>query len=126
PKELRIYEPRGRDAVSVSDQGLLLPKEPHKIFWDIGTNKMSASVDGQVRYETNGNFEGIKGFPCVKPYNGSVNVEKFVLETPRPLEEFVGKSPERVPVAGDPLSTMLPDKDFQVTSEPEGLVLKSA
>jgi hypothetical protein len=73
PKELRIHGPRGRDAVSVPEQGLLLPKETHRIVWEIATNRMSLSVDGQARYETNGNFTGIKGFPCVKPYSNAVN-----------------------------------------------------
>jgi len=126
PKELRIHDPRGWTAAGVPDQGLLLPKQTHKIVWEIATNRMSVSVDGQIRYETNGNYEGIKGFPGVKPCNGSVKIESFVLETPHPMEEIAGKSTERIPVAGDLLSTMVPDQGFQVTSEPDGIVLMSA
>jgi hypothetical protein len=126
PKEMRVYDPRNYNVTPVPDQGLLLPNQSQELVWEVSTNKMSVSVNGQVRFQANGDYEGIKGYPGINPYQGPVSVESFILETPRPLEDAPAVPRNHGPIAGDLLSSMVPDENVRVSNEPDGLALRSA
>jgi DnaJ-like protein len=126
PKEMRVHDPRNWTLTPVPDQGILLPNESHELLWEITKNGMSVSADGHVRFQTQGDYEGIKGSPGIGPTQSSVIVKSFTLETPRPLEDPPAPTRDHGPVAGDMLSSMIPEKNVRVANEQDGLALRMA
>src|SRR5260370_30305333 len=85
---------------------------------------MAVSVDGTVCFHANGDYEGIKGFPGIGPVQPAATVERFILETPRPLEDPPAPMRDHGPIAGDLLPSMVPEKNVRVANEPDGLALR--
>lgn len=123
PKEMRVHDPRNWGTTPVPDQGILLPNESHELLWEITMSGMSVSVDGKVRFQAKGDYEGIKGFPGIGPVQASATVESFILETPHPLEDASAPTRDHGPISGDLLLSMVPEKNVRVASEPDGLAL---
>jgi hypothetical protein len=123
PKELRVHDPRTANITPTPDRGLLLPDRLHELVWEITTNNMSVSVDGQIRYQGKGDYGGVKAYPGIGPTNGTTSLESFVLETPLPLEDTAPPERDHGPIPGDLLSSMVPEKNVRLTNAPDGLVL---
>jgi hypothetical protein len=122
--ELRVHDPLTWSITPVPGQGVLLPKESHQLLWEINSSSMSISVDGRVRFQGKGNYEGIKGRPSLSPCPASGTVENFILETPGPLPNPPASTRDHGPMAGDILATMAPEQGLRLTNEPDGLVLR--
>jgi len=54
PAELRVHDPLTGRLTAVGGKGMLTTKEWHDIAWEISTNSMKITVDGDVRFECQG------------------------------------------------------------------------
>jgi hypothetical protein len=126
PKEMRVHDPRNWGVTPVPGEGLLLPNEAHELLWNITKIGMTVSVDGTVRFQGKGDYEGIKGFPGIGPVLPAAIVESFTLETPRPLQDPPAPMRDHGPIAGDLLPSMVPEKNVRVANEPDGLALRDS
>src|SRR5258708_34075224 len=113
---MRVHDPRNWSITPVPDKGILLPNESHELLWEITMSGMTVSVDGTVCFHANGDYEGIKGFPGIGPVQPAATVERFILETPRPLEDPPAPMRDQGPIAGDLLPSMFPEKNFRVAT----------
>ena len=105
-------------------QGFLTTKEWHELVWEISTNAMKISVDGELRFEGKGYYSSINAFPGIGPLASPVTVNTFAIESPHPFEPLKppASGPHRV-IPGDMLGSMVPVDNVKVTKEPEGVVL---
>jgi hypothetical protein len=123
PREMRVHDPRNSNITPVPDQGILLPNQSQELLWEITTNTMSVSVNGRLRFQAKGDYAGIKGYPGISPYEGPVSVVSFTLETPLPLDDTPAAPRDHGSIAGDILSSMIPEKNLRVSNEPDGVAL---
>jgi hypothetical protein len=120
---MRVHDPRNSNITPVPDQGILLPNQSQELLWEITTNTMSVSVNGRLRFQAKGDYAGIKGYPGISPYEGPVSVVSFTLETPLPLDDTPAAPRDHGSIAGDILSSMIPEKNLRVSNEPDGVAL---
>lgn len=123
PDQLRIHDPRTWNVTAVDHQGLLLPNSTHELVWTFMTNHMSVSVDGQIRFQTDGNYDKLKGYPSFDPPSGRDMLQSFILETPAELENTPIPARGHGPIAGDILASMVPEKSRQMSIQPDGTVI---
>jgi curved DNA-binding protein CbpA len=125
PAELRVHDPLTGKLTAVSGKGMLTTKEWHDIVWEISTNAMKISVDGDVRFEGKGYYSSLSGFPAIGPADSPVTVSSFAVdsEVPEPTNVLVSRVH---PVAGDILDSMVPMENGKVTKGTEGTVITPA
>ena len=77
-RELRVHDPATDEHHSVKDKGFITTNEWHEISWEIRVDSMRVVVDGEIRFETEGDYAGIESAPSVGPCFGStVSVREF-------------------------------------------------
>ena len=77
-RELRVHDPATAEQHSLKDKGFISTNAWHDIVWEIGLSRMRVIVDGEVRFETEGDYSGIESAPSVGPCFGStVSVREF-------------------------------------------------
>src|SRR5207302_8059242 len=74
PAELRVQDPLTGRTTPVPGQGFLTTKEWHELVWEISTNAMKISVDGELRFEGKGYYSSINAFPGIGPLASPVTV----------------------------------------------------
>jgi hypothetical protein len=126
PREMRVHDPRNSSLTPVPDKGILLPNVSHELVWEITTNEMTVTADGQVRFQAKGDYQAIKGRVGIGQHPGPANFESLILETPRPLEDPPMPIRDHGPIPGDILSTMVPEANVRAANEPDGLTLRWA
>ncbi len=70
-RELRVHDPATAKQHGIPNQGFIGTTEWHDILWEIGLDRMRVLVDGEVRFETHGDYSGIESAPSVGPCFGS-------------------------------------------------------
>ncbi len=68
---LRVHDPATAEQTGLKDKGFISTTEWHEIVWDIQLDRMRVSVDGEVRFETPGDYSGFESAPSVGPCFGS-------------------------------------------------------
>jgi len=77
-RELRVHDPATAEQHSLKDKGFITANEWHSIAWEIRLDRMSVTVDGEVRYEGAGDYSGIESTPSVGPcFGSSISVREF-------------------------------------------------
>ena len=77
-RELRVHDPATAEQHPVAGKGFLSPNEWHEIQWEIQLDRMRVVVDGEVRFEKQGDYAGFESAPSVGPCFGStVSVREF-------------------------------------------------
>jgi len=77
-RELRVHDPATGQQHGLQNKGFITTNEWHEISWEIRLNSMRVLVDGEVRFESEGNYSDIESAPSVGPCFGStVSVREF-------------------------------------------------
>jgi hypothetical protein len=77
-RELRVHDPATAGQHGLPAKGFIATNEWHEILWEIRLDRMRVVVDGEVRFETAGDYSGIESAPSVGPCFGStVSVREF-------------------------------------------------
>ena len=77
-RELRVHDPATGQQHGLKNKGFITTNEWHEISWEIRLNSMRVVVDGEVRFETQGDYSNIESVPSVGPCFGStVSVREF-------------------------------------------------
>lgn len=77
-RELRVHDPATAEQHPVKGKGFLSMNEWHVIEWEIALDRMRVVVDGEVRFEKQGDYSGFESAPSVGPCFGStVSVREF-------------------------------------------------
>jgi hypothetical protein len=69
--ELRVHDPSTAEQHGLKDKGFNTTTDWHEIIWEISLDRMRVIVDGEVRFETPGDYSGIESAPSVGPCFGS-------------------------------------------------------
>lgn len=81
-RELRVHDPATAEQHGIKDKGYITTMEWHDIDWEIRLGVMRVTVDGELRFETQGNYAGIESAPSVGPCFGStVSLREFSIES---------------------------------------------
>lgn len=79
-RELRVHDPATAEQHPVKAMGFLKPDEWHEIVWEIGLDRMRVLVNGETRFEKQGDYSGIESAPSVGPcYGSTVSVREFTV-----------------------------------------------
>lgn len=70
-RELRVHDPATAEQQGLPGKGFLTTTDWHEITWEIHSDRMRVIVDGEVRYEAQGDYTGIESTPSVGPCFGS-------------------------------------------------------
>jgi hypothetical protein len=77
-RELRVHDPGNSEQHPVPGKGFISTNEWHEIQWEIHLERMRLVVDGEVRFEKQGDYAGFESAPSVGPCFGStVSVREF-------------------------------------------------
>ena len=77
-RELRVHDPATAEQHSLKGKGFIRTNEWHTIAWEIRLDRMSVTVDGEVRYDGAGDYSGIESAPSVGPcFGSSISVREF-------------------------------------------------
>jgi hypothetical protein len=77
-RELKVFDPATAEQHSLKDRGFIVTNQWHDISWEIRLDSMRVVVDGQVRFETAGDYSSIESAPSVGPCFGSaISVREF-------------------------------------------------
>ena len=80
-RQLRVHDPRTGSQRGIEDAGFITVNQWHEIVWDIKPSSMRLLVDGELRYERNGEYGNIEAPLAIGPCFGStVTVKSFVVE----------------------------------------------
>ncbi len=76
--QLRVHDPLTNQIHAVDDKGHIEPGEWHDIIWEVDSDRMSITVDGDNRFSAPGNYASIEAPIGVGPAFGSVvSIESF-------------------------------------------------
>jgi hypothetical protein len=76
--ELRVHDPATAEQHGLKDKGFITTNEWHEISWEIGLDSMRVVVDGEIRFETKGDYSAIESAPSVGPCFGStLSIREF-------------------------------------------------
>jgi len=85
-RELRVHDPATGEQHGIEDKGFISPSEWHEILWEIRLNRMRVVVDGEIRFEREGDYAGIVSAPSVGPCFGStISIREFTITRGDPL-----------------------------------------
>lgn len=70
-RELRVHDPQTAQQHGLKEKGFITTTDWHEIIWEIWLDHMRVVVDGDVRFESPGDYSGIESAPSVGPCFGS-------------------------------------------------------
>ena len=77
-RELRVHDPATAEQHGIKDQGFISTTDWHEIVWEIFLESTRVVVDGELRFETKGDYSGIESAPSVGPCFGStISIREF-------------------------------------------------
>ena len=77
-RELRVHDPGSAEQRGLPGKGFIATNEWHEIVWEIGLSRMRVVVDGEIRFETEGNYAAFESAPSVGPCFGSaISIREF-------------------------------------------------
>ena len=77
-RELRVHDPATGKQHGLENKGFITTNEWHEIVWEIRLDRMRVIVDGEVRFDEQGDYSGIESAPSVGPCFGStVSIREF-------------------------------------------------
>lgn len=77
-RELRVHDPATAKQHGLEGKGFINTTEWHEITWEIRLDRMRVIVDGEVRFESEGDYSGIESAPSAGPCFGSaVSLREF-------------------------------------------------
>ncbi len=80
-RQLRVHDPGTGKQRGIEDAGFITADQWHEIVWDIKPGSMRLLVDGELRYERDGEYRSIEAPLAIGPCFGStVTVKSFVVE----------------------------------------------
>jgi hypothetical protein len=80
-RQLRVHDPGTGRQRGIEDAGFITVDQWHEIVWGIMPGSMRLLVDGELRYEKNGEYLSIEAPLAIGPCFGStVTVKSFVVE----------------------------------------------
>ena len=80
-RQLRVHDPGTGKQRGIEDAGFITVDQWHEIEWEIKTDSMRLLVDGQLRYEQEGEYENITAPLAIGPCFGSaITVKSFIIE----------------------------------------------
>jgi hypothetical protein len=80
PGELRVHDPANGRANAVVGKGRILPNEWHDIVWEIARPGMRVLVDGQIRFQCNGDYSKLNASAGIGGFLSKITVASFVVE----------------------------------------------
>ncbi len=123
--ELRVHDPLTGLSAGAPGQGSLSHGEWHELVWRVTTNAMQVVVDGQIRYESVGNYTRLDAYPAIGSRDGPLTIRSVELEgQPTTTGELLALKPTP-PFPGNLLASMVPVNDLRVLNDPEGMTLAS-
>jgi|GEM_PF-2038437 len=104
--ELRYYDFATGAAAAAADKGALTPNEWHDLVFDVKSNSVVVAVDGETRYQANGNYQNLVAAPGLGPFNSELTVKSiFIEERGEPVAK---PARQQAAVKDDLLATMIP------------------
>jgi len=80
-RQLRVHDPGTGKQFGVEDAGFIAVDQWHEIVWEVERGSMRLLVDGQLRFERDGDWGSIEASLAIGPCFGStVTVRSFVVE----------------------------------------------
>ena len=80
-RQLRVHDPATGKQRGIEDAGFITVDQWHEIVWEIKPDSMRLLVDGQLRYEQDGEYGNIEAPLAIGPCFGSaVTVQSFTVE----------------------------------------------
>ena len=122
PGELCVLSVLDGKNTPVPGRGKLMPDAWHEVVWEITKATMRISVDGETRFEKDGNYANLKGYPGIGPHIHGLTVQSFVLEMPQAPTPAATPPRAHAP-PGDMLAALVPEKNVRTASRPDGLLL---
>jgi len=79
-RDLRVHDPASSEQHEVKGKGFISTNEWHEILWEIALDRLRVTVDGETRFEKQGDYSGFESAPSVGPCFGSVvSVREFTV-----------------------------------------------
>lgn len=79
-RELRVHDPATGEQHAIKDMGFIKPGDWHEIVWEISLDRLRVTVNGETRFEKQGDYSGIESAPSVGPCFGSaIAVREFTI-----------------------------------------------
>jgi hypothetical protein len=123
PSELRFHDFATSAISGALRKGRLEPNVFHELVFDVQTNSLTVSVDGEVRFEGQGFYRNLNTAPGIGPAFGEITVKSVIIDEAPGADIADGSVRPRVIVAGDLLATMIPMNGVQTNADLEGLIL---
>ena len=80
-RQLRFHDPGTGKQTGIQDAGFIAVDQWHEILWEVKHSSMRLLVDGELRFECNGDWGNIEAPLAIGPCFGStVTVQSFVVE----------------------------------------------
>lgn len=80
-RQLRVHDPGTGRQRGIEDAGFIAVDQWHEVEWEVKPSSMRLLVDGQLRYEVEGEYGAIEAPLAIGPCFGSaVTVRSFVVE----------------------------------------------
>ena len=80
-RQLRVHDPGTGKQRGIEDAGFITVDQWHEVVWEIKLDSMRLLVDGELRYERDGDYRSIEAPLAIGPCFGStVTVKSFVVE----------------------------------------------
>ena len=84
-QELRVHDPKTGQALGIKDKGYVSPAKWHDFTWEIRPKSQRVFVDGELRYEAEGDYADLEAPVAIGPSWGStVSVETLFVESLKP------------------------------------------
>ncbi|HEX3799915.1 MAG TPA: DnaJ domain-containing protein [Verrucomicrobiae bacterium] len=124
PFELRVHDPVTSAMSAVAKKGFLATNEWHKLVWEITTNTMRVTSDGETIFEGKGNYRRIDGLVGIGGNRDSIAVKNFSIESRTPIEpKTSGNLVKPAPIPNDILSSMVSISNPTITRSTDGISL---
>ena len=80
-RQLRFHDPGTGKQTGIKDAGFIAVDQWHEIVWEVKLSSMRLLVDGELRFEGDGEYGSIEAPLAIGPCFGStVTVQSFVVE----------------------------------------------
>ena len=77
-RELLVHAPATAEQHCFKEKGFITTTEWHESVWEIRLDRMRVTVDGEVRFDSPGDYSGIESTPSVGPCFGStISIREF-------------------------------------------------
>ncbi|HEY6229414.1 MAG TPA: DnaJ domain-containing protein [Verrucomicrobiae bacterium] len=123
PMELRVHDFATSAITGVRRKGALSPDVWHDVVFDVQTNRLTISVDGETRFEGEGYYRNLNTAPGIGPTGGEITLKSVVIEEAAGADIADAQVQPRVLIRGDLLHTMVPVNGAQTNADLEGLTI---